>query len=73
MYFDARKKSAGDPGTPVEVAADGADADEIGVVGRGRAPARDGVVGIVADVGVDPNSHRSYRRRTASSAGSSTG
>ena len=69
---DAGQQRARERGAALDVTVDRAHADELGVADCGRAPQRDGVVGIVTDVGVDPEPHQCVRR-IASSAGSSTG
>ena len=63
---------AGERGPPLGPPAGGAHADEVDVGMRGGAQEGDRVVGIVTDVGVDPEPH-AYRLRIASSASSSSG
>src|SRR5258706_15118292 len=59
-------------GSPLGTAASGAHADELGIGVSARTQERDRVVGVVADVGIDPEAHR-QRRNTESSAPSRSG
>ena len=63
---------AGERGPPLGPPAGRAHADEVDVGMRGGAQEGDRVVGIVADVGVDPEPH-AYPLSIASSASSSSG
>ncbi len=71
-HVDVRHERPCELGAPLDVAVDRADTDELDVGMRRRAQQRDRVVGIVADVGVDPAAH-CQRASTARKPSSSVG